>query len=118
MPPEVLKQMTATTSDIKHCVTPEQAANPQADFLSAQKGAGCSYDGFSMAGGRIKGSMNCSGSGGAQGKVVMNFDGRYDPRSYDMTSTMQAGGDGMNMTIKSHVTGKRVGECTAETAKG
>ncbi len=117
LPAEALKQMVGQKSTVSNCVTPEQAARPSANFLSAQKNSNCTYQDFSMGGGRITGTMNCSG-GQVPGQMVLKMEGEYGPRSYAINMDMKAGGmpGGMTMTIKAKTIGRRVGDCTAEGA--
>ncbi len=112
LPPEALRQMVGQKQTVSNCVTPEQAAKPSANFLAGQKNSDCTYQDFSMEGGRMSGTMTCTGSG-MPGKMVMNMEGSYDPRSYDMNMSMEAGGlpGGMNITVKARTTGRRVGTC-------
>ena len=112
LPPEALRQMVGQKTTVSNCVTPEQAAKPSANFLAAQKDSNCTYQDFSMEGGRMKGTMSCTAQG-MPGKMVMNMEGKYGPQSYDMNMDMQAGGmpGGMNMKVKARTTGRRVGAC-------
>ena len=113
MPPGVLEGMVGKKTTTRNCVTPEQAAKPDANFLAAQKGSNCSYQDFSMSGGRMTGTMTCRG-GETPGKMVMAMSGEYGPTSYDMTMDMKTSElpGGMSMTIKAKTTGKRIGDCT------
>lgn len=117
MPPEALKQMTGRQTTGSNCVTPEQAARPDANFLTAQENNACRYQGFSMENGRIQGTMTC-GAEGAPGEMRMTMDGEYGARSYDMRMEMVTSGmpGGQSMTMEARTTGRRVGECPAEGA--
>ena len=84
LPKEALAQMIGRKTTARNCVTPEQAAKPDANFLAAQKNSNCSYRGFSMQDGKIAGTMTCQG-GDMPGKMVM--------------------------TMKARTTGHRVGDC-------
>lgn len=112
IPPESLRQMVGQKTSVSNCVTPEQAAKPSANFLTAQKSSDCTYQDFSMEGGRMKGTMSCTAPG-MEGKMVMKMEGRYGPRSYDMNMDMQSSGmpGGMNMSVKARTVGRRVGAC-------
>ncbi|WP_324750908.1 DUF3617 domain-containing protein [Sphingomonas sp. LY54] len=112
LPAEALKAMTDQKTTVRNCVTPEQAAKPQGDFLTAQKDANCTYQDWSMDGGRMRGTMTCAGGEGGAGKVVMKMDGAYAPENYDLTMDMEtSGGEGMTMAFKARVNGKRIGDC-------
>ena len=112
MPADVTKQMLRKTT-VLNCITREQAENPDANFLAAQRDSNCTYQDWSMSGGRMSGTMTCSGEG-APGQMKMQMQGQYAATSYAMDMTMQATGAGMDMTIKSRTTGRRVGECPPE----
>ena len=117
LPEEALKQMVGQKTTVSNCVTPEQAAKPSANFMAAQKNSNCTYEDFSMEGGKMTGTMTCSG-GQVPGQMQMAMEGEYSARSYDMNMDMSAKGmpGGMTMTIKARTTGRRTGECT-EAAK-
>lgn len=113
MPPGMFEQMAGTKTQVANCVTPEQAEKPDANFLAAQENADCTYQDFTMSGGRMKGTMICRG-GEMPGEMRMLMDGRYGPESYDMTMDMTTTGigEGMTMNIKARTTGRRTGDCT------
>jgi hypothetical protein len=112
MPEGMLKQMVGQKTTVQNCITPEQAAKPSANFLAAQENSNCTYQDWSMDGGRMTGTMTCEG-GEMPGKMVMTMDGRYGSTSYDMNMDMQTTGlpNNMSMVIKARTTGKRVGDC-------
>ena len=114
LPKDALAQMVGQKTTISNCVTPEQAARPSANFLAAQKNSDCTYENFSMEGGRVTGTMSCKG-GQTPGKMVMKMDGRYDARSYEMNMAMNATEmpEGMSMTLTARTTGRRIGDCAA-----
>jgi len=117
MPAGALDAMKGRTTTVKKCVTPEEAANPDADFLTAQKDSQCTYSGFEMANGAIKGNVSCPGEHGSTANVAM--EGIYTSDSYAMTMNMDAAGigdgapAGMKMRMKMKISGKRIGECPA-----
>ncbi|MCB2014261.1 MAG: DUF3617 domain-containing protein [Sphingobium sp.] len=117
MPAGALDAMKGRKTTVKKCVTPEEAANPDADFLTAQKDSQCTYSGFEMANGAIKGNVSCPGENGSTADVAM--EGIYTSDSYTMTMDMDAAGmgggtpAGMKMRMKMKISGKRVGECPA-----
>jgi hypothetical protein len=113
IPPEALRQMVGQKTSVSNCVTPEQAQNPSANFLSAQKDSNCSYQDFSMKGGRMTGTMSCSRPE-MPGRMVMKMEGSYRPASYEMNMDMSAEGmpAGMTMNVKARTTGRRVGPCS------
>jgi hypothetical protein len=100
MPAGLLDQMVGQKTTAQNCITPEQAARPSANFLAAQENSNCTYQDWSMKGGRMTGIMTCEG-GEMPGKMVMTMDGRYGSTSYDMNMNMETTGlpDNMSMTI-------------------
>ncbi|MGE4429834.1 MAG: DUF3617 domain-containing protein [Sphingobium sp.] len=121
MPGGMMDAMKGRKTTTKTCITPEQAANPSADFLTAQKDSKCTYSGFEMAGGTVKGAISCPAPDG-KGKADITIDGSYSADSYQMAMEMQTAGmgggqgEGMIMHMKMKTTGKRTsGECSAET---
>lgn len=117
MPAGMMDAMKGRKTTVTYCITPEQAEKPGGDFLSGQKDAGCTYSDFSMSGGKISGTMNCTGGQG-QGKMVLKMSGSYSPTSYDTSVDMESEGmgDGMKMRISSRTSGKRIGDCPAGEA--
>jgi len=112
MPNYMLKQMVGQKTTVQNCITPEQAAKPSANFLAVQQNSNCTYQDWSMDGGRMTGTMTCQG-GEMPGKMVMTMDGRYGSTSYDMNMDMKTTElpGGMSMNIKARTTGKRIGDC-------
>jgi uncharacterized protein DUF3617 len=113
MPKDAVEQILGKKTSARHCVTPEQAARPDANFLAAQKNNSCTYQDFSMKDGRMTGTMTCQG-GDTPGKTVMAMGGEYGSTSYDMTMDMTTSGlpGGMTMNVKARTTGRRIGDCT------
>lgn len=117
MPAGMMDSMKGRKTSVKSCITPEQAENPGADFLAAQKDGRCTYSGFEMAGGAIKGTVTCAGQDGAT--ATMKMEGIYTPTSYTTTVNMESAGMGgaqakdMTMLMTTRVSGKRIGECPA-----
>jgi len=119
--PAQVKQMMAsamagTKSTVRDCVTPEEARRPTADLFTGKGKSGCTSKDFSMSGGRMRGTISCPAANG-QGMTTLTMDGQFNPESYNVSQTMQAEAAGSRMTIKARVVGRRVGECSADTAK-
>lgn len=108
---EAMSKQQGMTQTFSSCLTPEQAARPNAEFF--QKGAfGCTYDTFTMAGGRIDAVMTCKERAGAQ-KVRMN--GTYGPDAYTMAITSEGQMQpGMDMKMAMTITSRRTGECNGK----
>lgn len=112
VPADMLKSMAGKATTIRNCITPEQAAKPDASFLTAQNNSNCTYRDFSMEGGKMTGTMTCNG-GAMPGTVEMKMNGTYGPRNYRMDMDMSTNATGVTMNIKSRATGRRIGDCTA-----
>jgi hypothetical protein len=112
LPREAQARIKGHRQHARNCITPEQAARPEANFLRRQVDSNCTYRGFSMRGGRVRGEMRCTG-GDMPGTMTTSMDGRYGARSYDvrmhMTSTEMP--LGANMIIDTRTIGRRIGDC-------
>jgi len=113
MPADAMKGAIGHKTSVRSCITPEQAAKPNADFVAAQKDSKCTYSDFAMVGGTIKGTVSCPGEQG--GKMTASMNGSYQPTSYALTMTMNMDGiqPGMKMVSTMKTTGKRIGDCPA-----
>jgi hypothetical protein len=112
---EGMKQSASATT--KTCMTEEEAKGPKGDLFAGDKSGNCKSEGFSWAGGRIKGKTTCTGQGGA-GKTVMTMDGSYGAQNIDMTMKSETDLAGKAMKMEMRVSGRRIGECTAATKEG
>lgn len=112
MPREMLSGMMGPRSTTRHCITPEQAARPDANFLAQRDQGNCSYRDFSMADGRMRGTMTC-GPAGSEEMVTMAMDGEYGAERYDLVMDMTTAGlpGGGDMRIEARTTGRRIGDC-------
>lgn len=102
----------AQSRAFNHCLTPEEAAKPNAGMFQRDAAKDCRYEKFEMADGRISGTLVCKPPSG--GDMHMSMDGSYSATGYDMTVDMKmAGGPmpGEGMTMKAHTKGERIGEC-------
>jgi len=112
IPAAYLAQMKGHKETRRDCITPEQAAHPMAKMVEAQQKGQCNFSGFSIAGGRIQGTVTC-GDSKTPGKMTMTMNGQYDATNYAYTNRMTTEGRGMNMTIESQAVAHRVGDCPA-----
>lgn len=97
---------------VRTCITPAQAARPEANFLRTQPDSNCVYRGFSLRGGRLRGEMRCTG-GGLPGTTTTSMSGQYGARGYRTRMLMVSTGMpfGANMTIDTRIIGRRIGAC-------
>ena len=112
LPPEAAaamqKQMGATQT-FTSCLTPEQAAKPNAEFFQGSKNSNCTYEKFSMSGGKLDAVMTCKEGGQAQ---RMTMQGSYGEEAYDIRVTADGEAQaGMPMSMAMSISSKRIGEC-------
>lgn len=97
--------MVGPRRSIRHCITPEQAERPSANFLAARQTSACQYQDIELHEGRLTGVMSCT-----NGPATM--DGRYGPTSWENRLEMrQSMPDGATMTLQVRWSGRRIGEC-------
>lgn len=96
------------------CITPEEAANPEANMFG-DSNENCTYTDFTMSGGTILIAGSCQAPG-MPGATTMRMEGSYTPTSYDMTMNMSMeSGPAGPMSMAGQVTGRFVGpECGAD----
>ena len=105
LPIEVRNRMLGPRGSIRHCITPEQAERPSANFLAARQSSDCRYRDFRMTEGRLTGAMTCP-------EATATMAGRYGPTGYDMRMEMRSAmPDGAVMTLRLRSSGRRIGEC-------
>ncbi len=114
MPAGVARAMQSALGEEQRfatCLTPAQADKPAADFF-AQDAKGCTYDHFTMGGGKIDAEMKCARDGKT---VAMAMNGSYDQRSYAMAmdTRIDSGGAGP-VTMKMKIASSRVGDCRGD----
>lgn len=110
---EQMKKVMSRTS-ILYCVTPEEAANPSGKMFSGQENKDCTYKGFDVSGGNVKGEIACKSQQGMMNAVM---SGSYAPESYEMhmDMTMTGAPGGMDMRMKAKTSGKWVGATCAKS---
>jgi len=114
LPRAVQDRMMARRHNVRHCITPEQAARPEGGFLAAQGGNDCIYRDFTMTEGRMSGTMTC-GNGDLPGTMTTQMEGNYGTEAYDMRMSMEASGmpEGADIRVEARVRGRRLGPCPA-----
>lgn len=113
LPVEIAERMKGRRSVRRHCITPEQAARPDGNFLAGGVGGRCTHSGFSMEDGRVSGEMLCRDPGGIETRARMS--GSYGPERFEIGMEMETPGiGGETMAVVARQSGRRVGECGAE----
>lgn len=113
VPQSAMDHMRPPRTTVKSCLTPEDAANPNARMLAAQADSRCTSTRADMSGGQIDIAMSCPAPQGS-GAMTMTMTGQYSDTSYEMNGDMvMEGPNGVHMTMKSHTTGRRIGDCPA-----
>ena len=118
MPPELVKAMQAATGRNRlyySCLTPAQAAHPNADFFNNQS-KDCTYEHFTMGGGKIDAKMVCNKA--ADGTATVDMAGSYGADHYSMAmrTTAESGPAGQ-MVMKMKIDSHQVGECKGDESK-
>lgn len=93
------------------CLTREQAANPDAGFISGNRQGGCRAERLALDNGRIDGRFICRPEG-LPGTAIAEVDGTYTRTAFrtavksriDLTALP-------DVSINALVTSRRVGEC-------
>ena len=94
---------------VRSCITPEQARRPDAGFMTgAQDKSGCSYEDFSMSGGRLRGTVTCNQQGST---VRATFDGSFGAESYRLESESRVSANGTEVSTATRITARRIGDC-------
>lgn len=96
----------------RFCITPEQAANPNADVLGGGRNnpQGCTTENYTVAGGRISGTIVCA-MGGTTTRTTIN--GEFTPTSYEMRMQSRSEGPGGPPDSETRITARRIGDCPA-----
>lgn len=95
---------------VRSCLTPEQANAPTGGFFAGSDNpGGCTAENMSMADGRIQGVVQCNQPGSAMRSTM---EGRFSAASFQVNQSVETRAQGMDMTIQSRTSGRRVGECT------
>jgi Protein of unknown function (DUF3617) len=114
MPPQakqMFERMAGKPRTVTSCLTKAEAAKPEPKFFGEQSKQ-CTYEHFTMGGGKIDAKMTC---GQGAGPHEMTMTGTYGSDSYNMTvSTSGAPVQGMMMNMTMSMASKRVGECTGK----
>jgi hypothetical protein len=107
--PKGVSAPTPPPTTVRTCLTPQQAGAPSGGFLTGSgEGGGCTSRNMSMAGGRIQGVVQCDQQGSTMRSTM---DGRFSPTSFEVNQQVETSAQGMNMTIQSRTSGRRVGDC-------
>jgi hypothetical protein len=101
----ISKGMKKTT--FASCLTPEEAAKPNAGFFQS-KNTACKFDTFTMADGKIDAKMTCNDH---DTKQTMIMSGTYSANSYNMHMDMNGSSPGGTMSMAVNTSAKRVSAC-------
>lgn len=109
---QALGMMREARTTVSNCVTPQEAENPESSVFTGSNGQ-CRYERFSMAGGRIEGTLSCRGQDGG-GDMRMTTAGTFSDTAFALDNAMETrmgGVEGAVMKMKAKVSGKRIGDC-------
>jgi hypothetical protein len=96
----------------RFCITPEQAANPNADVLGGGRNnpQGCTTENYTVAGGRISGTIVCA-MGGSTNRTTIS--GQFTPTTYEMTMQSRTDAGGTATDSQTRISARRIGDCPA-----
>jgi len=117
MPEEVrgmMQEQMGQAQTNTSCITPEEAANPEANMFG-DGNDDCTYSDFNMSGGTILIAGSCQAPG-MPGAMTMRMEGSYTSTTYDMTMNMNMDtGPAGPMSMAGQVTGRFVGpDCAVD----
>ena len=75
------KTMVGRKNSFASCVTEAEAKKPAAGLFAGGDSGNCTYDKFTMSGGKLNALMSCKQPGG-KGAMTMAMDGDYGDESY------------------------------------
>lgn len=109
--PKGVSAPTPPPTTVRTCLTPQQASAPSGGFLTGSgESGGCTTENMSMSGGRIQGTVQCNQPGTTMRSTM---DGQFSPTGFEVNQQVETSAQGMNMTIQSRTSGRRVGDCPA-----
>ena len=119
IPIELMQRMQDRRTSARHCITSEQASDP--NLLSRrmqQQGGNCEVRNFTMRAGRMEGETVCFA--GTPQEVRSRTSGRFGPDSYDyqMIAVTPAPVEGGAVNVTMRIQGRRLGECPADGGTG
>ena len=113
-----MREMMSRPQTRSECITPEQAANPTGNMMSAGGGSNCQFGESTFAGGAIRVRGTCQQPG--QGSAQMSMDGSYTATTMQaqISSEVQAPpsapkGGPQSVRMSGTFTSRRTGECAA-----
>lgn len=116
MPPEakqMMERMMGKGHTVTSCLTKEEAEKPNSKFFG-QADKNCTYDHFSLGGGKMDAKLTCKSE---QGQQVISMIGTFTADTYTSAMQMQGTGPtGKGMTMNMEVAARRVGDCTGKEA--
>ena len=109
--PKGVSSPTPPPTTVRTCLTPQQASAPNGGFLTGSgEAGGCTTENMSMSGGRIQGIVQCNQQGSTMRSTM---DGQFSPTGFEVNQRVETSAQGMNMTMQSRTSGRRVGDCPA-----
>lgn len=121
MTPEMAAAFSSSTgkeTKFESCLTQAEANRPAGEFFGGDKNGDCTYENFTMSGGKIDAKANCK-IGAMQQTIAMN--GEFGEEAFNLRQTVETDGPpGSTGKMKAvvRIDSKRVGDCDAKTAQG
>jgi len=111
LPRDIRNRMIGPRNDLTTCITPAQAARPQANFLALGEARRCAYSALEIRSGRLRGSMRC-------GPMDVRIVGRFAADAFEtrmFNGSPVPGGGTMLVTLRG--AGRRLGNCAQGDTK-
>ena len=109
--PKGVNGPTPPPTVVRTCLTPQQASAPSGGFLTGSgETGGCTTENMSTSGGRIRGTVQCNQPGTTMRSTM---DGQFSPTGFEVNQRVETSSQGMNVTMRSRTSGRRVGDCPA-----
>ena len=111
LPLEIAERMKGPRRTVRRCITPQEAARPDAGLIAARRAGRCGGESFERRSGRIAGSAVCSDERGAATRLRMSGDYRAEAYRVRIEAETPGIAPGRTMTLVTEQSGRRVGDC-------
>jgi hypothetical protein len=111
MPQEAKAAIMAKPIVVEDCRTSTDVQEMTKAWSGSEDGISCGEEQFSVVGAQLKGSRACSNG---PISMAMTFDGVYEAKRVDATTTMNITGPQGTMKQKAKVVAEHIGPCAAK----
>ena len=108
---------TPPTAPGSICLSPADAGDARADWLTRDLAPGCTITRSSRANGRVDVTATCPPQAPGLARGSVRLTGRWTPTSYDLRFATANPSENGVMGFTGSMTGKRVGDCVNPAAR-